>query len=73
MLYNFLCGCILKRIKDHLVGDPISVDDALVIPNALTCTKTRDGVSIGAANLQIKEVFKRFNVNVPRVIKTENI
>ena len=69
VLYNFLCGCILLRINDSLVGDALSVDDVLVIPNALKCTKTKEGISVGSANLQTKDIFKKFNVAIPRVLK----
>jgi len=68
VLYNFLCGCILLRINDSLVGDALSVDDVLVIPNALKGTKTKNGICIGSANLQTKEIYKKFNISIPKVL-----
>ena len=68
VLYNFLCGCILLRINDNLVGDVLSVDDVLVIPNALKGTKTKTGICIGSANRQTKEIYRKFNISIPKVL-----
>ena len=71
VLYNFLCGCILLRINDHLVGDTLSVDDVFAIPGALKGSKTQNGICIGSANLQTKKIYKKFDVDIPKVIADE--